>query len=576
MLERVPSPYDDRIYGPDWRAWIDPQVPDEMAPVALLLDRHLGTPVEHKAALIVDGQAISYGELARLVAAVSAGLAARGVAPEDRILLFGTDSLDYVAMWLGAVRAGVVPAVVSDLYKARELLYFLRDTAARLCFVDAEQLNKVAEIADELPPSLHTLIVAGERPPAAPGARASCPPGWPEPTDPGRTPALAGEGREAARLGGRKVLPFAAVCDGHAPLAPPCLRHRNDVTYTFFSGGTTGTAKGITHLAHDFVLVPERHGRFWQYRETDVVFATSKKYFTHGLWPGLLIPLYWGATAILMRRPPLPELVLRTMAVAKVTKLITVPTVLKNILEHVRQSGTRPDFPALDFVASASEKIPPEIFARFHEQFGVELFDSIGSSEITYEWIANRQKEFKRGSLGKPVFGYEVRLMSPDHRDVTEPNVPGEAWIKSKTACFFYWRKYDKSRETFIGEWTRTGDNLHFDEDGFFWFSGRNDDMFKVKGLWVTPIEIEAALTAHPAVREAAVVAFTDRDGFTKPKAYLVLRQGYVQSAALTVELGEAVRPLGGYKVPERYEFIEELPRTTLMKIDRRALRQRG
>ncbi len=389
-------------------------------------------------------------------------------------------------------------------------------------------------------------------------------------------PPLAGEGREGAKLAGRKVLPFAAIRDGHAPITRPRPRHRNDVTYMFFSGGTTGTAKGITHLAHDFVLVPERHGRFWQYRDTDVVFATSKKYFTHGLWPGLLIPLYWGATAVLMRGPPLPEPVLRTMAETQATKFVTVPTVLKNILEHVRQSGTKPDFPALDFVASASEKIPPEIFSRFHEQFGVELFDSIGSSEITYEWIANRQKEFKRGSLGKPVFGYEVRLVSPDHGDVTEPNVPGEAWIKSKTACFFYWRKYDKSRETFIGEWTRTGDNLYFDEDGFFWFSGRNDDMFKVKGLWVAPIEIEAALTGHPAVREAAVVSFADHDGFTKPMAYVVLQQGYAQDDALIAELCAAVRPLGGYKVPERYEFIDELPRTTLMKIDRRALRQRG
>jgi benzoate-CoA ligase len=554
MLQRAPTAFDDCIYGPDWRAWVDPEVPDEIAPTALLLDRHLGTPVERKTALIVDDEAITYGALARLVATVSTGLVARGVVPEDRILLFGTDSLDYVAMWLGAVRAGAVPAVVSDLYRARELLYFLRDTAARLCFIDAEQLGKLLEIADELPPSLQMVIVRGELPPPCP-------------------PPLAGEGREGA-LAGRKVLPFAAICDGSAFAAPTRLRHRNDVAYMFFSGGTTGTAKGITHLAHDFVLVPERHGRFWQYGETDVVFATSKKYFTHGLWPGLLMPLYWGATAVLMRGPPLPEPVLRTMAGAKVTKLITVPTVLKNILEHVRQSGTKPDCPALDFVASASEKIPPEIFSRFHEQFGVELFDSIGSSEITYEWIANRQREFKRGSLGKPIFGYEVRLVSPDHGDVTEPNAPGEAWIKSKTACFFYWRKYDKSRETFIGEWTRTGDNLYFDEDGFFWFSGRNDDMFKVKGLWVAPIEIEAALTGHPAVREAAVVSFTDHDGFTKPIAYVVLRQGYVQSDALIAELCAAVRPLGGYKVPERYEFIDELPRTTLMKIDRRALRR--
>ena len=162
------------------------------------------------------------------------------------------------------------------------------------------------------------------------------------------------------------------------------------------------------------------------------------------------------------------------------------------------------------------------------------------------------------------MFGYEVRLVSPDRGDVTEPNVPGEAWIKSKTACFFYWRKYDKSRETFIGEWTRTGDNLYFDEDGFFWFAGRDNDMFKVKGMWVTPIEIEAALTAHPAVREAAVVSFTDDDGFTKPMAYVVLRQGFAQSDALIAELCAAVRPLGGYKVPERYAFIDELPRTTL------------
>jgi benzoate-CoA ligase family protein len=545
MLKRVPTAFDDRIYGPDWRAWIDPEVPDEITPTALLLDRHLGTPVEHKTALIVDGEVITYRELAQLAATVSTGLVARGVVPEDRILLFGTDSLDYVAMWLGAVRVGAVPAAVSDLYKARELLYFLRDTAARLCFIDAEQLGKLLEIAGGLPPSLQIVIVRGEP-----------------------------DASVADMLAGRKVLPFAAIRDASAFAAPPRPRHRNDVTYMFFSGGTTGTAKGITHLAHDFVLVPERHGRFWQYGETDVVFATSKKYFTHGLWPGLLIPLYWGATAVLMRGPPLPAPVLRTMADAKVTKLITVPTVLKNILEHVRQSGAKPDFPALDFVASASEKIPPEIFSRFHEQFGVELFDSIGSSEITYEWIANRPEEFKRGSLGKPIFGCEVRLVSPDHGDVTAPNVPGEAWIKSKTACFFYWRKYDKSRETFIGEWTRTGDNLYFDEDGFFWFSGRNDDMFKVKGLWVAPIEIEAALTGHPAVREAAVVSCNDRDGLTKPMAYVVLRQGYAQSDALIAELCAAVRPLGGYKVPARYEFIEELPRTTLMKIDRRALRR--
>ncbi len=547
MLERVPTSYDDRIYGPEWRAWVDPEIPETVTPTALLLDRHLGTPAEHKAAVIVDGEATTYRALTERVAAASAGLRAIGVVPEDRILLFGTDSLDYVVMWLATVRAGAIPAVVSDLYKPRDLLYFLRNTAVRMLFIDAEQLGKLVEIANELPASLQTIIIRGD---------------------------LSAE--IAGKFSQLNVLGFAAVAETNAPASAPCPRHPNDVAYMFFSGGTTGTAKGITHLAHDFVLVPARHGKFWQYRESDVVLATSKKYFTHGLWPGLLIPLYWGATAVLIRKPPAPDVVLQTMADHEVTKLVTVPTVLKNILGHVRLSGTKPHFPALDFVVSASEKIPPEIFSRFHQEFGVELFDSIGSSEITYEWIANRQREFKRGSLGKPVFGYEVRLVNPDHGDVTEPNVPGEAWIKSKTACFFYWRKYDKSRETFIGEWTRTGDNLYFDEDGFFWFSGRDNDMFKVKGLWVTPIDIEAALTGHAAVREAAVVSFADDDGFTKPKAYVVLRQGFEQSDALIAELCAAVRPLGGYKVPARFEFIDELPRTTLLKIDRRSLRARG
>jgi benzoate-CoA ligase len=245
------------------------------------------------------------------------------------------------------------------------------------------------------------------------------------------------------------------------------------------------------------------------------------------------------------------------------------------MIEHVNRTKEPTLFPALNFVVSASEKMPPELFERFHKMFGVELCDSIGSSEITYEWIASQPRTFKRGSLGKPVFGYEVRLVGADGQDVIQPNVAGEAWIRSRTTCFYYWRKYDKSRETFVGDWARTGDHLQFDEDGFFWFSGRANDLFKVKGLWVSPLEIEAALTRHPAIREAAVVPFTDPDGLTKPKAYLVLREGFAQSEQLFGELRAAVTPLGSYLVPEAFSVIDQLPRTTLLKIDRRALRER-
>lgn len=545
LVSRVPTPYDDRIYSDDWRQWRDPDIPQTLDPVSYLIDRHQNTPVAAKPAIVCGDETVTYAELAGEVARYAAALAGLGLAPEQRILLFGTDSFEYVAFWLASVRIGAIPVVISDLYKAKDLAYFLTDTAVRLLFIDAEQLPKLLDIADDLPPSLKTILVRGD-------VRADL----------------------AARLPGRTVVALQSALAQGGPAIAPIKRHANDVAYMFYSGGTTGTAKGITHLAHDFVLVPARHGYFWEYSADDVVFATSKKYFTHGLWPGVLIPLFWGATIVLDRRPPTPEVVLATLSERKVSKLITVPTVLKNMIEVMMKAKQPMRFPALRLVISASEKMPPEMFERFYDLTGVELFDSIGSSEITYEWIANRPKVFKRGSLGKPVFGCTIRLIDADGEDVTEPNVPGEAWVKSPTACFYYWRKYDKSRETFVGEWARTGDNLCFDEDGFFWFSGRNNDLFKVKGLWVSPIDIEAALTRHPAVREAAVVPFEDKDELTKPRAFLVLRDGFSQSAQLIEELKAAVASLGSYKVPESIRFIDQLPRTTLLKIDRKALRE--
>lgn len=535
-LERPATSFDDRIYGPDWRAWQDPPVPPTLLPTELLLEQHLPAHAG-RTALIADGVAVSYGALHALVQRVAAGFAALGALPDQRVLFFGTDSLDYVGAWLGAIQAGLVPAVVSDLYKSRELLYFINDTACTWLLIDAEQVPKLEAVAGELPPTLRGVIVRG-----------------------GAAPALA--------LAALTTLGFEALASD-AP-APRHARHANDVTYMFYSGGTTGAAKGITHLAHDFVLVPARHGAFWEYSANDVVYATSRKYFTHGLWPGLLIPLAHGATIVLDRRPPRPEVVFENLARHGVTKFISVPTILKHMLE---QESDVLRFPALRFVASASEKIPPEIFAQFAERFGVEILDSIGSSEITYEWIANRQAEQRRGSLGKPVFGYDIRLVDAAGHDVVTPNTPGEAWVSSLTGCFFYWRKFATSRETFIGPWVRTGDFLSFDEDGFFWFSSRGNDLFKVSGLWVSPNEIEAALTAHEAVREAAVVGFAAPDGLTRAKAFVVLRPGFAPSAGLFATLDDAVRPLGGYKVPAAYEVMAELPRTTLSKIDRRALR---
>ena len=544
MTELTVEAYQKLIYSDGWRAYRDPVVPDWIDPVGAILERHLGTPIEAKAALIVDNEPVSYRDLVALVRRVHAGLAAIGVEPEHRVLMFGTDSLDYVAMWLGALRVGAIPAVVSDLYKTQELAYFITDTAARFLFIDAEQTPKLCEIGAALPASLATIIVRGQA----------------------DVQALAAATR-------RRVVAFDELCAAGSAAPPPHLRHSNDIAYMFYSGGTTGAAKGITHLAYDFLLVPARHGPLWDYAPSDVVYATSRKYFTHGVWPGLFIPLSIGATAVIARDPPRPDVVLDQLGRHAVTKWVTVPTVIKNVLEALRGMATPPQFPALQFAVSASEKIPPQVFAEFHARFGIEMHDSIGSSEISYEWISNRPREYKRGSLGKPAFGCEVKLVDPEGREVRTPDTSGECWIKSRTSCFFYWRKYAKSRETFVGEWARTGDNLTFDADGYFWFSSRENDVFKVAGLWVSPTAIEAALNDHPAVLESAVVGVTDTDGLTKAKAFVVLRAGHAATPAMIEQLCAQVRPLGGYKVPASFEFPAELPRTTLMKIDRKALR---
>jgi len=533
------------FYSDEWRAWQDPEPPEYFNPTTYLLDKHAGTATAEKIGLIVDGDEYTYASLLGETCRAASGLDGLGLRRGERLLLFGTNSLEYIAIWLGAVRAGIVPVVVSDLYKAANLLYFLRDTAAQSLFIDDEQLKKLLEIAGDLPGDLSQIIVRRS-------------------------------GGEAGRLegGDRRVTDYPAMTKGRADSFAPVPRHRHDVTYMFYSGGTTGAAKGITHLAHDFVIVPERHGAFWQYSSRDVVHATSKAYFTHGLWPGILIPFYWGATSVISRLPPAPEAVFTIVERHQVTKLITVPTIVKNMIAAADDGGVTPDLSSVGLVACASEKMPPEVFERFEALFGVEILDSIGSSEVTYEWIANRPREFKRGSLGKPVFGVEIKLIGDDGNEVTEANVSGECWVKSQTACFYYWRKYDKSRDTFIGPWTRTGDSLLFDEEGYFWFTGRSDDVFKVKGLWVSPIEVEAAITAHAAVLEAAVISAENAEGLTVPKAFVVLRQGQDGSPELIAALRAGVRPLGGYKVPGQIAFVDNLPRTTLLKIDRRALRE--
>lgn len=531
-------------YTADWKAWQDPECPDTMDPTSPYLDRHAKGPLAAKTALICDDISMSYQALLEETCRFASGLAAAGCRRESRMLMFGGDSVEYIAAWLGAVRSGIVPVVVSDAHKDHHLKYFLEDTAATTLFIDEEQLPKLASFAEALPATLELILVRGS--------------------------AAAIDGKVSSAV----VMEIAALKKKAASHFKPVLRHRHDLCYMFYSGGTTGTPKGVTHLTHDLEIVPQRHGAFWLYEQDDVVHATSKKSFTHGLWPGVLIPLYWGATSVISREAVSGKSLIDIIEKTQPTKLVTVPTLIKLLLAEVEGRQDKPNFSSLKFVVAASEKMAPELFERFHAAFGIELMDSIGSSEITYEWIANRQKDFRRGSLGKPVFGVQVKLTDDQGREITEPNKVGDVWVSSVTRCFYYWRKLEQTQNTFHGPWVRTGDQLYFDEDGYFWFASRSDDVFKVKGLWVSPTEVEAVITGHAAVLEAAVIGVESADGMMVPRAFVVLRKQSADQADIAAELNEMIRSsIGGYKVPDRIEFLEALPRTPLMKISRKALR---
>lgn len=532
------------FYSEDWRSWKEPECPEFIDPTHWLLDRQAAGALAEKTALVCDDRRLSYRELLAETCRFAGGFAAIGCARESRMLFFATDSVEYVASWLGAVRAGLVPVVVSDAHKDHHLKYFLEDTAAATLYIDEEQLPKLASIAGELPTTLSRILVRGS------------------------AELIRG------KVGGAEIVALAELRAKGTASFIGVPRHRHDICYMFYSGGTTGTPKGVIHLAHDFLIVPERHGAFWAYQQDDIVLATSKKYFTHGLWPGLLIPLYWGATCLLSREQFSGDALVNLIEKHRPTKLVTVPTLVKMLLVEVSRRGSKPDFDSLTFVVAASEKMAPELFERFHKVFGIELMDSIGSSEVTYEWIANRQKEFRRGSLGKPIFGVEIKLTDEQGREIVEPNQVGDAWVSSVTRCLFYWRKLEQTQSTFHGPWTRTGDQLYFDEDGFFWFAGRGDDVFKVKGLWVSPTEVEAVITSHPGVLEAAVIGVEAKDGLIVPRAFVVLKNQALDQKVLATKLCELIRSkIGGYKVPDRIEFVDSLPRTPLMKISRRALR---
>ena len=502
-----------------------------------LIERNIEAGRGAKVAYRDDRGACSYAELAQRVDRAANALRGLGLEQEQRILLCLLDTIDFPTMFLGAIKAGIVPIAVNTLLTPADYDFMLRDSRARALIVSDALYDRFASILAKHPALKH-VVVSG-----------------------------------AAPVEGRRML--SDLLAAAAPRAKPAATTADDVCFWLYSSGSTGTPKGAVHLHSHPILTAELYAKpILGIAESDVVFSAAKLFFAYGLGNALTFPLAVGATAVLMAERPTPASVARILEQHRPTIFYGVPTLYAAML-------VSPELPERGAVAlrrcvSAGEALPENIGRRWTERFGVEILDGIGSTEMLHIFLSNRPGEVRYGTTGNPVPGYDVRLVDEEGKPVARGEI-GELQVAGPTSAACYWNQRERSRHTFLGPWTRSGDKYIEDRDGYFTYCGRTDDMLKVSGIYVSPFEVEAALLAHEAVLEAAVVGQHDEQKLVKPKAYIVLKPGATASDALADALRQHVKQrLAPYKYPRWIEFIDELPKTATGKIQRFKLRARG
>jgi 4-hydroxybenzoate-CoA ligase len=508
--------------------------------VDYFIDRHLREGRGDRLAVADPWRSLTYAELAAASARFAAGLRAAGIERERRIALVMLDTVDFPVAFWGALRAGVVPVPINTLLPADITGYIIEDSRAAALIVSAPLLAALRPGLDRLEPG--RIIVSA--------------------------PDGGGPAVEPPMLGFAAFL-AAASNEPSAECSP------DEVAFWLYSSGSTGAPKGVRHVHSSLRATADTYGRrVLGIRADDLMFSVAKLFFAYGLGNSMTFPMAVGAAAVLLPDRPTPEAVIAAMRKYRPTIFAGVPTLFAGLLAQPRLSpGAGSD--RLRLSISAGEPLPEHIGQRWRDIVGSDILDGLGSTEMLHIFLSNRPDDIRYGTTGKPVPGYDLRILEAGG-EVADGEL-GELVVRGPSAAEGYWNQRDKSRHAFRGEWTHTGDTYTRDADGYYRYCGRSDDMLKVGGIWVSPFEVEEALIGHPGILEAAVVGHPDADGLIKPRAFVVLQEGAPRDnpVALTEALQNHVKErIGVWKYPRWIEFRDSLPKTATGKTQRYKLRE--
>ena len=505
---------------------------------AWFVDRHLVEGRAESVAIECGDRRLTYRDLQEQVNRAGTALKNElGVRPEERVVLLMLDGPEMIVAFFGAIKIGAVPVPVNTRWTAEEYEYVLRDSAARVIIL-SDTLHAEAMKAIRGCSSVRHVVVAG------------------------------------ADLDDARAIRFEKLLAESSAILEAEPTSRDAPAFWLYSSGTTGRPKGCVHLQHDMAVCADNYARgVLGIHEQDRCFSVAKLFFAYGLGNSMYFPFSVGATSILWPGAVTPAVVFDIVERYRPTLFFSVPTHYAMLLSHP-PAEREFDLSSVRCGVSAGEALPPALFHRFRERFGVEILDGIGSTEVLHIFISNQPGRARPGSSGVLVPGYEARLVDENGHTVPQGEL-GDLIVRGDSTCAFYWNQHEQTKDTIAGHWIRTGDKYQQDEDGYFWFAGRSDDMLKVGGIWVSPAEVEHLLLEHPSVQSCAVTGREDRDGLVKPVAHIVVRAGIASGAELGDELQQFARQrLAEYKRPRWIEFVDALPVTATGKIQRFKLRQ--